>query len=134
MNAKVRVVLLLMMTGMPKVVSAAESYQLGPDSHRQEGVPVGTVTQHKWTESKVFPGTERDYWVYVPRQYEATKPACVMVFQDGRNYVNEKGQFRTTVVFDNLIHQKAMPVTIGIFINPGVVPASGTKRQREWFA
>ncbi len=124
MNATIRVVLLLMMAWMPKAVSAADSYQLGPDSHRQDGVPVGTVTQHQWTDSKVFPGTERDYWVYVPQQYEAEKPACVMVFQDGRNYVNEKGQFRTTVVFDNLIHQKAMPVTIGIFINPGVVPAS----------
>jgi enterochelin esterase family protein len=125
MHATVRIALLLMMAGMmPKVVSAAESYHLGPDSLRQEGVPVGTVTQHKWNDSKVFPGTERDYWVYVPQQYEAKKPACLMVFQDGRNYVNEKGQFRTTVVFDNLIHQKAMPVTIGIFLNPGVVPGS----------
>ncbi len=124
MNAPVRVVLLLMMAGIPKVVSAGESYQLGSDSQRQEGVPVGTVTQHKWNDSKVFPGTERDYWVYVPQQYQAEKPACVMIFQDGRNYVNEKGQFRTTIVFDNLIHQKALPVTIGIFINPGVIPAS----------
>ncbi|MDP6468554.1 MAG: alpha/beta hydrolase-fold protein, partial [Pirellulaceae bacterium] len=67
--------------------------------------------------------------VYVPQQYDATRPACVMVFQDGRNYVNEKGQFRTTVVFDNLIHQKAMPVTIGIFINPGVIPASDNQAE-----
>src|SRR5262249_49700589 len=50
------------------------------------------------------------------------KPACVMVFQDGGSYVNEKGQFRGTIVFDNLIHQGEMPVTIGIFINPGTVP------------
>ena len=27
-------------------------------------------------------------------------------------------------VFDNLIHKKEMPVTIGIFINPGTIPAS----------
>ncbi len=102
----------------------AEEYTLGPDSQRHEGVPRGTVTQHRWTESEVYPGTERDYWVYVPAQYDAAKPACVMVFQDGGNYVNEKGQFRVPIVFDNLIHRGEMPVTIGIFINPGVVPPS----------
>ena len=74
-----------------------------------------------WT-SKIFPGTVRDYWVYVPAQYDGKKPACVMVFQDGGSYVNAKGQFRVPTVFDNLIHKKEMPVTIGIFINPGVVP------------
>ncbi|HJN08301.1 MAG: alpha/beta hydrolase-fold protein [Pirellulaceae bacterium] len=129
MNAMARVVLLLTIAVMPEVLSAAEPYELGPDSQRQEGVPVGNVTQHKWMDSKLFSGTERDYWVYVPQQYDATKPACVMVFQDGRNYVNEKGQFRTTIVFDNLIHQKAMPVTIGIFINPGVIPASDNQEK-----
>ncbi len=50
----------------------------------------------------------------------AKKPVCAMVFQDGGNYVSEKGQFRTTIAFDNRIHKKEMPVTIGIFINPGV--------------
>lgn len=102
----------------------AEEYTLGPDSQRQEGVPRGEVTQHDWTESKVYPGTVRDYWIYVPQQYDSTKPACVMVFQDGGNYVKENGQFRVPIVFDNLIHKGDMPVTIGIFINPGVVPPS----------
>ncbi len=100
---------------------AQDDYQLGPDSQRQEGVPRGEVTKHSWT-SKVFEGTTRDYWVYVPAQYDKAKPACVMVFQDGGNYVNETGQFRVPIVFDNLIHKKEMPVTIGIFVNPGVFP------------
>ena len=82
-------------------------------------MPEGTVTKHHWT-SKVFPGTERDYWVYVPKQYDGPKPACVMVFQDGGNYVDTKKDFRVPIVFDNLIHKGEMPVTIGIFINPGV--------------
>ena len=47
-----------------------------------------------------------------------------MVFQDGQNYANSNGQFRVPTVFDNLIHQGAMPVTIGIFINPGQVNAT----------
>lgn len=101
----------------------AEDYPLTADSTPQEGVPRGTVTKHSFTGSKIFPGTVRDYWVYVPTQYKADEPACVMVFQDGGGYVNEKGNYRATVVFDNLIHKKEMPVTIGIFINPGVIPA-----------
>ena len=106
------------------IVAAAEEeeYELGPDSMVQEGVPQGTVTKGTWTSDKVFPGTVRDYWVYVPQQYDPQKPACVMVFQDGGAYVNTEGQFRVPTVFDNLIHKGEMPVTIGIFLNPGVFP------------
>jgi enterochelin esterase family protein len=67
----------------------------------------------------VFPGTIRQYWVYVPKQYDGKTPAAVMVFQDGHAYVSETGDFRVPVVFDNLIAEGAMPVTIGIFLNPG---------------
>ena len=101
----------------------ADDYKLGPDSEEQPDVPKGTVTKHTWT-STLFPGTVRDYWTYVPAQYDAQHPACVMVFQDGGNYVNPKGQLRVPIVFDNLIPKKEMPVTIGIFINPGKVPAT----------
>lgn len=104
-------------------LAAAEDYVLGPDSQVQEGVPKGKVTKQHWV-SKIFEGTERDFWVYVPAQYDGAKPACVMVFQDGGGYVSEKGTYRATVVFDNLIHKKEMPVTIGIFINPGTKPVS----------
>lgn len=100
----------------------AEDYKLGPDSFPQAGVPTGTVEKFSWKESKIYPGTERDYWVYVPKQYDAAKPACLMVFQDGAGYVSTNGQFRTPTVFDNLIHKKDMPVTIGVFISPGTVP------------
>ena len=102
--------------------NAADDYQLGKDSMRQEGVPQGKVTEHEWKTSKVFPGTERKYWVYVPAQYDGSKPAAVMVFQDGQSFVSENGQYRMPIVFDNLIHKKEIPVTIGILINPGVIP------------
>ena len=105
------------------VLNAADDYKLGPDSQEQLGVPKGTVSKYSWTSS-IFPGTVRDYWVYVPVQYDAKKPACIMVFQDGGNYANEKGQFRVPIVFDNLIHKKQIPVMIGIFINPGQIPAA----------
>src|SRR5689334_6413878 len=98
----------------------AEDYTLGPDSQRQANIPRGTVTKYEWTASKVYPGSTRDYWVYVPAQYDASKPACLMVFQDGGGYVGETGGWRVPIVFDNLIQQHGMPVTIGVFINPGV--------------
>ncbi|HLJ09747.1 MAG TPA: alpha/beta hydrolase-fold protein [Planctomycetaceae bacterium] len=107
------------------LLPAADDYQLGPDSMVHEGVPQGTVTKHAWKSEKIFPGTERDYWVYVPKQYDVSRPANVMVFQDGGSYVDPKGGFRATVVFDNLIHKKEMPVTIGVFINPGSIPPGG---------
>jgi enterochelin esterase-like enzyme len=96
-----------------------DDYKLGPDSMRKEGVPQGKVTEHVWKDSHVFPGTIRRYWTYIPAQYDGSQPAAVMVFQDGHTYVDEKGQFRATIVMDNLIHEGAMPVTIGIFIDPG---------------
>jgi enterochelin esterase-like enzyme len=103
---------------------AADDYAFGPDSVRQPGVPEGKVTGPLKWKSEVFAGTERDYWVYVPAQYNPAEPACVMVFQDGGGYVSEKGQFRAPVVFDNLIHRKEMPVTVGVFVNPGTFPAT----------
>src|SRR5262249_37082153 len=95
----------------PKVV-----YKHGPHSEVQRGVRAGKVEKMEAWKSKAFPDTVRDWWIYVPAQYEADKPACVMVFQDGNSYQNPKGDYRAPVVFDNLIHQKKMPVTIGIFI------------------
>src|SRR5687768_1987325 len=81
---------LLVLTARP----ARAAYELTADSKPQEGVPEGKVTKHRWTTSKVFPGTERDYWVYVPAQYDGKTPACVMVFQDGEGFVNREGGYR----------------------------------------
>jgi len=111
---------------------AGEEYKLGPDSQRKDGVPKGTVTKYSWSTSKVFPGSVRDYWVYVPAQYKADKPACVMIFFDGGGYVTENGGYRAPVVMDNLIHRGEMPVTIGIFINPGIMPALSADKQARY--
>src|SRR5688500_1663334 len=100
------------------VLRGEESYTLGPDSQRQDGVPKGTVSSHVHKSAGV-PGTTREYHVYVPAQYDGKSPAAVMVFQDGHTYVKEDGELRVPVVFDNLIQKKELPVTIGIFINPG---------------
>jgi gluconolactonase len=100
----------------------AQEYKLGKDSERQAGVPEGKVVKYAWT-SKIYPATTRDYWVYVPVQYKPGKPAAVMVFQDGGSFVTGDGAWRAPIVFDNLIERGEMPVTIGIFIDPGVLPA-----------
>src|ERR1044072_3304824 len=104
-------------------LSAADDYKLGEDSMVHEDVPKGQVKKYQWS-SRIFPGTVRDYWIYVPAQYDTAKPACLMVFQDGGTYVSSNGQFRVPIVFDNLIQKKEMPVTIGLFLNPGEVPTA----------
>src|SRR5262245_42815826 len=103
--------------------SLGQDYKPGPDSLPQPGVPQGVVTHHTWT-SKIFPGTARDYWVYVPKQYDVSKPACVLVCQDGGGFQDRNGGLRLPNVLDNLIHKKEVPVTIAVMINPGVVPAA----------
>ena len=69
-----------------------------------------------------FPGFGRKWATYVPAQYDGKTPACLMVFQDGLGYTAEKGAWRVPTVFDNLIAEGKMPVTIGLFINPGFIP------------
>lgn len=96
-----------------------KKYPLGPDSFRQEGVPKGEVKEYVWKDSKIFPGTIRRYYTYVPAQYDGSKPAALMVFQDGHAFISEGGDYRIPIVFDNLIHKGDMPVTIGVFVDPG---------------
>ena len=107
--------------------SQLEVYERHPDARERAGVPKGTLTQMPAWPSKIFPGTTRDWWVYVPAQYTATTPATVMVFQDGagaRQYV--------TPVFDNLIAQGDIPVMVGVFIEPGGIKAPRDNRSFEY--
>ena len=114
----------LLLLALAATALAAEDYPLGPDSQPQPGVPQGDVKKFTFETSKSFPGTKRDWWLYVPKQYDATKPACAMVFFDGGGFSKADGGFRVPVVFDNLIAKKDMPVTVGIFISPGTVAAT----------
>ena len=105
---------------------AADDYELGPDSKPQPGVPRGEVLKFSFASSKIFPGTYRDYWIYVPAQYSPDQPACLYVNQDGV-------QWQTPTVFDNLIHKKEMPVTIGVFVMHGRVKAGDTNAALDRF-
>jgi gluconolactonase len=79
-------------------------------------VPKGEVSKYSFEQSKIFPGTVRDYWIYVPKQYDGTKPACLYVNQDGI-------QNKAPQVFDELIDKKEVPILIGVFVTPGRVKA-----------
>lgn len=94
-----------------------DNYELTADSKPQDGVPKGEIIKLSFDKSKIFPGTVRDYWIYIPAQYSPEKPACVYINQDGI-------QFQAPTVFDNLIHKKEMPVTIGVFVMHGRVKAA----------
>ena len=115
---------LILLSFAMSLIAPRAMAQENPDRVVQDGVPQGTITSGKFTDSQIFPGTERDFSVYVPAQYKADEPASLMVFMDGGGYANPKGSYRVPVVFDNLIHQKAMPVTIAVFVNPGTIPAT----------
>ena len=121
------VLLASVIIGLTTELKAADDYKLGPDSLAQAGVPQGELIKRSWTNSTVYPGTVRDFWIYIPKQYKPESPASVMIFQDGWSYANPTGQFRAPIVFDNLIHKKEMPVTIGIFLNPGTIPSGSSE-------
>ncbi|RMF41060.1 MAG: gluconolactonase [Planctomycetota bacterium] len=101
------------------LLAQQQEYPLPPEAVRQPGTPVGVIQGPFPLASQIYPGTQRDYWVYVPAQYDAQKPACVMIVQDG---LNRAEGWKLPEVMDNLIHTGEMPVTIGVFVNPGVVP------------
>lgn len=120
--------ILLAIRGMaaePKKNSPDDQYKkLTPDSEEQAGVPKGRLEKFTWDKSKVFPNTVRDVTVYIPAQYDGQRPAAVFVCQDGVLY-------RAPTVFDNLIARKEMPVTIGIFIQPGDFPLKPGEKPRK---
>lgn len=102
---------------------AAEDYPLGPDSQEQADAPKGTVQEFPWNESKIFPGTHRSCWIYLPPAFDANKEYPLTIFQDGGGSVNVKGGARAPIVLDNLIHKSEIPAMVALFINPGSVPA-----------
>ena len=74
----------------------------------------GEVLKFTLKPSIIYPGTEREILVYIPQQYTGEQPACLLVCMDGILY-------DATTVMDNLIATGEMPITIGVFVNPGVV-------------
>jgi enterochelin esterase family protein len=106
-------------------------YAHGPDSVVQPGVPTGETIAFDWNESTIYPGTVRKFWVHVPAHYDPSTPASLMVFQDGWWYLDPDGQVRGATVLDNLIHRGDIPVTVGVFVDPGIFPNAEEPKNRN---
>lgn len=113
------VFLLLLFVGKAIGQNTPETYPTDPASVEKAGVPKGEIIKFTFENSKIFPGTTREVTIYIPVQYEGKKAACVYVNQDGV-------QWKAPTVFDNLIHQKEMPITIGVFVEAGQVKAQNS--------
>ncbi len=70
-------------------------------------------------QSRVYPGTVRRYWVYVPAGYDPARPPNLLLFQDGQRATNPGGALKLPAVLDALIAQGAIPATLGVFVTPG---------------
>ncbi len=105
--------------------NAADTFKPTPDHEVRANVPHGTVTEMGVWKSTIFPGTVRNWAIYVPAQYKPDGSAALMVFQDGQKYYDAKGTWRVPTVFDNLIARGEMPVTVAVFVNPGHDPSKG---------
>jgi gluconolactonase len=101
---------------LPLLVFALPATVLAADPN--PAAPKGEVAKYTFDQSKIFPGALRDYWVYIPKQYDPAKPACLYVNQDGV-------QYKAPEVFDDLIAKKEMPITIAVFVMHGRVKAAG---------
>ena len=85
-----------------------------PATKPSKDIIAGEIIEREFTASKIYPGTSRKYWIYIPAGYSSVKPACLYVGMDGI-------ALNAPTVFDNLIASGEMPVTIGVFIGPGEV-------------
>jgi gluconolactonase len=102
---------------VPDLVQKIRDELSGPltdDSKPHPGMPHGEFVDGIISDSKVYPGTENSFRVYIPAQYTPAQPACLLVRLDGI------GENEPTV-FDNLIAKGDMPVTIVVGLSSGTV-------------
>ena len=94
--------------------------------YRKPGVPEGKLTPKMTHTSRIYEGTIADYWVYAPAQYKPGVPAAVMFWTDGEVHLNRDSGSRAMHVWDNLTHEKKIPVMLQVLVSPGV------KDGRRW--
>jgi sugar lactone lactonase YvrE len=123
---KTIILLIILSQGYARAQQPAEHYPVDSASVEHAGVPKGEVLKFTFSGSAIFPGSVQNYWVYVPAQYRPETPACVYVNQDGI-------QWKAPTVFDNLIYNKEMPITIGVFVVPGRIPTADTATALDRF-
>ncbi|MEM9480944.1 MAG: SMP-30/gluconolactonase/LRE family protein [Verrucomicrobiota bacterium] len=112
-----------------------EDYPVPPEAVEKESTPKGRMKDGTFTSPEIFPGTVRDYTIYIPHAHDGSTPACLMVFQDGHKVVRSPLGKRMPIVLDNMIQDGELPPIIGVFVNPGVVPPAegGAERWNRSF-
>jgi gluconolactonase len=103
-----------------------EEYPVPPEAEIKDGVAQGKIEGPFEFRSSIFPSTVREYWVYVPAQYDPAKPPCLMIVQDGLGMAKN---WRLPTVLDNMIHSGEVPVQLGLFVGHGSVPAANENAQ-----
>ena len=103
-----------------------DEYPVPPEGAVKDSVPQGKIEGPFEFRSSIFAGTVREYWVYVPAQYDPAKPPCLMIVQDGLGMAQN---WRLPTILDNMIHAGEVPVQLGIFVGHGSVPASHENAQ-----
>lgn len=104
-----------------------ELYTAPPEWTVNPNIPHGKITKMEPFHSKVFDGTTRDWWVYIPAQAKADTPCALMVLQDGGGERD-----RVAAIYDNLIAKGEIPPMVGIWINPGVFADGKQNRSVEY--
>lgn len=94
--------------------AGAAAYE--PPAIKPEQILPGQTKEFTFSQSQIFPGTVRQVTVFIPAQYDGKQPACVYVKTDGFNP-------REKSLLETMIATKEMPVTVGVFVRPGELPA-----------
>lgn len=110
------------------VARAQDTYPLTPDSEVQN-VPHGTVEKLTLPPGQFYPGSPHTVSIYLPPS-AGPEPLPYMVFLDGSGYLG--GRMRAATVFDNLIAKHQLPPMVGIFIDPGILPAIRPDAQNRY--
>ena len=127
LRAMLRLLLLCLVLTLT-AAARAQDYPLGPDSQVRD-VPHGTVERLTLPAGQFYPGTPHQYAIYTPAN-AGSAPLPYMIFLDGLGYLNDR--MRAATVLDNLIAAKAIPPMIGIFVDPGVLPAIRPDAQNRY--
>ena len=90
---------------------------------KPEDILKGELKEFTFSSSTIFPGTVRQVTVFIPAQYDGSRPACVYVKTDGFNPVEHS-------LLETMIATKEMPVTIGVFVRPGELAGRGEGHDR----
>jgi Putative esterase len=90
-----------------------------PDSYPKPGVPKGKVSEKQTLASKTYPGMNIEYWFYASPGVDASRPAALMVWQDGHNHASgDRTPLRLFTVTENLVQQKLIPPMVHVLISP----------------